>query len=77
MKINVDQNSPHFWRHHFSTSPHIFVDGVEVSKCTEADEDAGYVERLATDDDGRIIAENGCAKIERLHGVVSIVPDAN
>lgn len=75
MKLTVDQG-PNDWRRHFKR-PKVSVDGVEVRHIREVDTDAGYVDRLATDDAGHFVHEDDEVKIERLHGVVEVAEAAD
>jgi hypothetical protein len=55
----------------------ITLDGVKVDYCIVADDEAGYVERFVSDENGNVIAEGDEMKTERLTGKVRIIdPEA-
>jgi len=67
MKVNVN-DSPDAWR------TIVYLNGIKVDYCIEADDEAGYV-LVAKHDGRRIIAdEHGDPVIERVEGVVRIEP---
>lgn len=55
----------------------IALNGTKVDYCIVADEEGGYVERFATDEDGNVVPEGDSLKTERLYGKVRIIdPEA-
>jgi hypothetical protein len=60
MRINVDRDSPHFWRRHFVESwPLVItVDGQSAPLAIEADDAVGYVEILST---------GACGTVQKCH----------
>lgn len=71
MRLTTEGGSDH-WRRHFR-HPKIFVDGIEVRNVCELDTEAGYVERLMTGADGRLVHDGDAVKVERLRGDVRVV----
>ena len=50
----------------------IFVDGKEVKYCTVADEEEGYVIKLKTDENGKLVRDGDDVARERITGKVEI-----
>jgi hypothetical protein len=66
MRIRV--NDPvHDW-----TKAVVRLEGLELGNCVEADTDEGWVDLIAADDAGNIIRDGDEAKIERMHGSVTV-----
>ena len=51
----------------------VLLDGVHVKKCTEADEEEGFVIRFKLDDNGSLIVNGNEIEIEKLTGNVQII----
>lgn len=66
MRIRV--NDPH----HDWTNAIVRFQGYELRNCVEADTDEGWVDIITADDAGRVIREGDAAKIERMHGSVTV-----
>lgn len=48
----------------------VYFDGIEISGVVAYNTDAGWVDAHEHDDEGRILVQDDCAKIRRLHGRV-------
>lgn len=48
----------------------VYLDGIMLSRCTEADSAEGWADVIACDDAGNVITELGEIKTERLRGRV-------
>jgi hypothetical protein len=79
MRYSSDANDPGFfaWAQAMQNGkrPRIFLDGLEVPKCTMADDDTGEVTRIVLDGDGEpfIDLSKGELFYETVQGQVSIV----
>lgn len=78
MRVSISESDPDFWaRKGFASGTcSVVLDGVAQNDCTLADEENGYVERYARDENGQFIdgPEPGVGYIERVYGRVTIVP---
>ncbi|WP_432344694.1 hypothetical protein WMC41_15955 [Shinella yambaruensis] len=72
MKLTVDEWTPSYWRLHYRNQ-RVFLDGAEMKRVREVDTDEGYVDIYAEGEDGRLVLDGECAKIERRHGVVKVI----
>ena len=70
MRISADPKSP-YW----SSAAHgasVFLNGVPVTMCVTADDEAGTAECYATDESGNLRYDGECAELVTLRGHVEI-----
>lgn len=74
MKLSIeDRHGTDYAKAVFVTRAVIVLDGKRVERCTEANEEEGYVIRYAADEKGNLIVEGDDIKTERLCGKVQII----
>ena len=74
MRVNCEDGE-HHWRLHFVRGPQVFLNGVEMRDCIEADEEEGYVIRHVRDVAGRLVVDGDVLRTERLRGSVELKGD--
>lgn len=65
MKLNA-------YKDHISAYYEVYLDGVKLDHCFEADEEAGYVLVHEIDENGQTKVENGNLVVKRLEGKVGL-----
>lgn len=74
MKLSIeDYDGTDYAKAVFVTRAVIVLDGRRVERCTEANEEEGYVIRIAADENGNVIVEGDDIKTQRLCGKVQII----
>lgn len=78
MRLSAIPSDPHHLPSHLCRGVRIFMGGVQLTLVRTADEEGRYIERLVTDERGRIQIDRATGEVrtERLYGDVRIeMPD--
>lgn len=74
MKLNTDEDSPHYWARHFGRDLKIMLDGVPLHHVIEADDAEGYVVVYEYENGvPKIDAERKAVATQRVLGEVKFV----
>ena len=60
------------WRVSIGKGIRVFLDDVEQTRCTVADDEEGYIVRCVTDDEGNLVLNGEYIQYERVNGNVRI-----
>lgn len=75
MRLSSDSDDRSFDEWRVLNDTHIvlvWLDGIEQKKCITADDDEGFIIRIATDEDGNTVLKGDYVQYERVDGSVRI-----